>query len=176
MSERVLTQQQEDLIVEEQQDNPEEQQSIEDVFIPPAINDIIDELEIDDINKGRLIQAISVVEQYSGPIPHPNIIKEYEKLSPGATDRILTMAEKEATHRHNMDEKFHKTDSRDSLLGIISAFLLTGALIVGGIVVILKVPQLGGTITGLLMTGGGAATILTTFIKGTKATWKLPRE
>lgn len=32
-------------------------------------------------------------EQYSGIIPHPNIIDGYEKNCKGATDRILTMTE-----------------------------------------------------------------------------------
>lgn len=46
------------------------------------------------------IRQTRVVEQYSGPIPPPDTMERYEALVPGAADRILRMAEREAEHGH----------------------------------------------------------------------------
>lgn len=32
-------------------------------------------------------------EQFQGPIPHPNHLKQYEEICPGAADRLIKMAE-----------------------------------------------------------------------------------
>ncbi len=37
---------------------------------------------------------------HEGPIPDPRTLQSYEDLCPGATDRIITMAEKNADHHH----------------------------------------------------------------------------
>jgi uncharacterized membrane protein len=41
----------------------------------------------------------------SGPLPASSEFQRYELALPGAADRILAMAEKEAEHRHRLDEK-----------------------------------------------------------------------
>lgn len=140
--------------------------------LPPELAQRLEEIGLSDDQKIIALEAISA-EHFSGPLPHPKILAGYENVIPGGADRILSMAELEAKHRHDMDNKCHKTDSRDSLLGIVSAFTLTTMIIVGGIVVIIKVPGTLGTIAGLLMSGSGIGTVLTTFIKSTKATWKM---
>lgn len=173
MSEKVLKLQSKNMGQKTVESESAEKDSNEILELSPELEETLDEMQLDDAQKFKLIQAISTTEQYSGPIPHPKIISGYEEILPGAADRILSMAEKESQHRHDMDDKFHKTDSRDSLLSIVSAFILTAILAVGGIVIILKIPETWGTVTGFLMTGGSVATVLTTFIKGTKVTWKL---
>lgn len=68
---------------------------------------------------------IAVVEQqelFAGPIPHPDILLKYEEIQPGFADRILTMAEKDEEHRHEMDRSYFKAQSRDNLLGALLGF------------------------------------------------------
>ena len=113
---------------------------------------------------------------HSGPLPHPEILAGYEDIVPGAADRILKMAEKEANHRHQIDNICVKADSRDSLLGIICAFCIGMACIVGGVYIILKTPTVAGSVAGFLVAGSGLAGILGTFLKGTKATWKIDKQ
>lgn len=52
---------------------------------------------------------------FRGPIPPPNILSGYEKLLPGAADRILSMAENQTRHRHSIEKKIVETEARDSL-------------------------------------------------------------
>ena len=44
------------------------------------------------------ITSIVLSERFSGPIPHPSHLREYENTLPGAAERIFTMAEKRLDH------------------------------------------------------------------------------
>ena len=49
------------------------------------------------------VQKIMAQEHFSGPLPHPRHLIEYDAILPGAAERILTMAEKAQTHSAEMD-------------------------------------------------------------------------
>ena len=82
------------------------------------------EVEVEDSGYSRTLQVHT--SKYSGPIPPPETLEGYERLLPGAAERILTMAEQnaatirdintkqaaaeESTERNRHDE----TTSRDS--------------------------------------------------------------
>lgn len=42
----------------------------------------------------------TTVQTYQGPVPHPETLRGYEEILPGAAERILSMAETEASRRH----------------------------------------------------------------------------
>ena len=44
------------------------------------------------------------LEGHSGPLPCSKEFEAYERVSPGAANRILIMAEQEQMHRHKMEE------------------------------------------------------------------------
>ena len=44
------------------------------------------------------ITRVVVSEEFSGPIPHPQHLREYDNILPGAAERILKMAEKSIEH------------------------------------------------------------------------------
>lgn len=109
-----------------------------------------------------------VAAQYSGPLPDPTSFGKYESILPGSAERILAMAEKEQNHRHQIDDIEVKIESRDSLLGIICGTALgIGGLIAGSIVVV-KVPGLAGTVTGLIFGVSGIGSIAITVIQSTR--------
>ena len=72
-------------------------------------------------NQNRV--ATSMQTAYSGPIPDPLSLEKYEKIQPGFADRIISMAEKEASHRHEVDNFLIKKSNAIATLGIIFAFL-----------------------------------------------------
>jgi|GEM_PF-571690 len=43
--------------------------------------------------------------QFSGPIPHPSILKKYDDIIPGLANRIVSMAELDQHHIHKMECK-----------------------------------------------------------------------
>ncbi len=118
--------------------------------------------------------SVSKIQQetFMGPIPHPDLLKGYEEILPGAADRILTMAENEEAHRHEIENKCVKTDSRDSLLGILCAAGISIAALVIGAMIIINVQSTGGAISGTILSISGIASIIATFLKNTRTTWK----
>ena len=94
-------------------------------------------------------QAIVQHTSFQGPIPHPEILAEYEEILPGAADRILQMAEKESAHRHNLEkhdaegalELNRRNESLSFYSGIcgqVVAGAITISAIAGGVICILN--------------------------------------
>jgi len=50
-------------------------------------------------------KTAQITASYSGPIPSPSSLREYETICPGAAARLIVMAEEEAKHRHAMDNE-----------------------------------------------------------------------
>lgn len=44
------------------------------------------------------------VQQTSGPLPSPEILRQYNDAHPGLADRIVVMAEQESVHRREMEK------------------------------------------------------------------------
>jgi uncharacterized membrane protein len=116
----------------------------------------------------QVIQEI----QFSGPIPPPNIISGYEKILPGAADRILAMAEKQSEHRQEMEKKMVEAESRDGLLGIICGFTLGVGCIAAAIIMTVTYPESVGVISGAVLGGTGVVSIAGTAIKSTRSNKK----
>lgn len=130
--------------------------------------------EVEELKSEEVRQVVNqVIEEYEfrGPIPPPNIIAGYEKILPGSADRILAMAEKQSNHRHNMEAKMINAESRDSLLGVIFAFVLGFGCIIAAIVMVIVVPKGAGAICGSLIGVTGIGSIIATFIKSTRSNY-----
>lgn len=73
-------------------------------------------------NDGQLIAS-----SYRGPIPPPELLGDYEQISPGSAERILKMAERDLAHRSQMESRALWLTYADNLL----AKILTGGAIIG---------------------------------------------
>jgi len=52
---------------------------------------------------GHIIAAQAMKMEFSGPMPHPDLLGRYEQICPGSADRIIKMAEQEAEHRRSAE-------------------------------------------------------------------------
>lgn len=101
----------------------------------------------------------------SGPLPPPDILKKYDEVVPGAAERILKMAEAQATHRQSLEKKVITNDTRNSALGIVFAFLIAlGFLVLAAFAIYFKQPWAASLISGLGLTG-----LVSVFIYGTSS-------
>ena len=112
----------------------------------------------------RVIQS----EQFSGPIPHPDIIRKYEEILPGAAERIISMAEKQSNHRQDMEKLMIKAEVRDSFFGVIFAFLLGIGCIIAAIVLAIIIPGNGGAVVASIFGISGIGSLVGTFLKATR--------
>jgi uncharacterized membrane protein len=83
--------------------------------------------------------------QFSGPIPHPDILVKYNDAHPGAADRIIAMAEKQAAHRQELEKTVVATNCQTAKRGPIYGFIICMTAIAGGVYLI----QLGKSVAGL---------------------------
>ncbi len=96
----------------------------------------------------------SVYSEFSGPLPHPEILAKYENVFPGAAERIFQMAENQANHRRSMEKDSLHFSARDSLLGIA--------------IIICNPSSVLGVITGSALSGASLIGIIQTFVLGSK--------
>ncbi|MCL4395750.1 MAG: DUF2335 domain-containing protein, partial [Chloroflexi bacterium] len=71
---------------------------------------------------GRAIATLW--EHYSGPLPHPRIFAQFEKVLPGSAERILAMAERQQAHRIKLEATVIQSDARNSTIGLVGGFIL----------------------------------------------------
>ena len=73
--------------------------------------------------KSDKIEArITTVQQYSGPLPHPNDLIRYNDAVPNAAERIIAMAESEMQHRHKQEEVLLRNRVRVTYVSIFFSF------------------------------------------------------
>lgn len=99
--------------------------------------------------------------QFSGPIPHPDTLKKYNDIVPGLADRIVSMAELDQKHIHEMERKALDQPHQYAIIGIFLGALVALAGIGASVCVTVKgYPWVG---TGLF--GTTLAVIVIAFIK-----------
>lgn len=136
----------------------------QEVELPNSIESLNLEPEEKEVIKREIIQMRSSAS-FSGPLPPPSLLNEYDQIIPNGAERIFAMAENQSKHRQELETTVVKSNSRDSLLGIISAFLISIiTVLVGGYCIINGQPVAGTLIGGL-----GLASIVGTFVHGTRS-------
>lgn len=135
-----------------------------------VLNDSDTEVEIETEEQVKQVVAEVVKQElFSGPIPHPDIMRGYEDILPGSANRILVMAENQSMHRQSMERKMIEAESRDGLLGILFAFCLGAGCIIAAVIMVVMVPQNSGAISGAILGTAGIGSIIATFIKSTRS-------
>ena len=81
-----------------------------------------------------IVQALAQSLTISGPLPSSAEYSGYEKTHPGTAERILAMAEKQSSHRQEVEKEKIKDafrlNSRGQMLGFVVAILSIGAVFV----------------------------------------------
>lgn len=63
-------------------------------------------------------------EKFSGPIPPPQMLEQYNKLVPGFAERFMVMAEKQSAHRQSLESIVVTGRARSERLGLHYALIL----------------------------------------------------
>ncbi len=64
------------------------------------------------------------LEMYSGPLPHPDLLKRYQEIVPDAPERILKMAENQTAHRIEIEKDVIKGNLLNERLGLVAGFVV----------------------------------------------------
>jgi uncharacterized membrane protein len=97
-----------------------------------------------------------------GPLPDPNTLKNYNDIIPNGADRIMSLTEKQANHRMELEKRVVGGQMLQSNLGQIFALIIGLFSLACATYVILEGHEWAGSIIGV----GGLTSLVTAFIKG----------
>ena len=78
---------------------------------------------------GQIVQS----QFHHGPLPRPEDFEAYDRVLRGAADRILRMAEKQAAHRQDLENRALKGDLLQSMMGTVLAYITFGGSMFGAV-------------------------------------------
>ena len=111
--------------------------------------------------------AVFQKQEFSGPVPHPEIVEKYEKILPGAAKNIFENWNKQVEHRQHLEKEVINSDIKKSKIGLFLGFIIVMTAIVGGIITALQ---------GQLLFGGGITFTGLAFIVIAFVTNKFPKK
>lgn len=79
-----------------------------------------------------------IAKQFSGPMPPPEMLREYDEVLPGLANRIVTLAENQSNHRIRLERRVTTSNIWRAHLGQVFAFVLAIAGIVSGTYLIMN--------------------------------------
>ncbi|KRM54865.1 hypothetical protein FC18_GL001907 [Lacticaseibacillus sharpeae JCM 1186 = DSM 20505] len=110
-------------------------------------------------------QQVQVAAQsVRGPLPAAAELNAYNRAAPNAADRIIKMAEQQASHRQRLERAQVVATIRDQYLGLVLGFLVCIAGIVAGAYVAVN----GAPLTGSALSFGALASLVGTFVYGSR--------
>ncbi len=139
----------------------EKQEIAEDI---KEVANIIDNSDLTETQKIKVMNIVAKKEEYSGPIPHPDHLEKYEKILSGSANRILGMAENQSIHRQNIENKLLEAEIKYKNKGQNFGFIISIICIIGGIVMLFFGKNLQGFITLI----GTVGVLISTFLYGNK--------
>lgn len=92
------------------------------------------------------ISSFSWEEYYSGPLPTPRQLDEYNRVSAGLGDRIVTEWQTEGSHRRIMERTALRGQLRAQSRGQVFALVIALAVIGGGLALLFTGRQAGGLV------------------------------
>ena len=100
------------------------------------------------------------VSAYSGPLPHPDILRGFEEIVPGSANRLFTQFEEQSAHRRTMESQVIGSGAFSQRIGTVSASLIGLAGVTGG----LWLTHEGKGVQGLTSLFGTLAALVGTYL------------
>lgn len=123
--------------------------------------DVVPRRQVDALSER--ISQIVVSEYYSGPLPHPRHLAQYDSLIPDGAHRVMAMAEDALAHNHSMQAKLVDCEVGDRKRGMWMGFASFAALILCALLVMLIT---GSEVGAGLFLAAAAVNVIGIFING----------
>lgn len=110
--------------------------------------------------------SIVLAERFSsGPLPSPETLEKYQRISPEALSLILREYDEEGAHRRKNEERIIRDRILMARLGLLAAFLITILFLSAGFYLILH----GHDIAGASICGAGLVSVVIAFLRHTSS-------
>lgn len=93
-------------------------------------------------------------QRYSGPLPHPDLFRQYGEVIPDAPERILRVFEDDSRHVREIQRDVLDAQKRDNQRVHWMAYsLILGGFAISLVFALMKEPYLAGTVLGTTLLG-----------------------
>lgn len=106
-------------------------------------------------------QQLSV--SFSGPLPPPQVLREYDEIVAGLAARLADQAERQTEHRISLENKVIRSDITRSRQGLVCGFIVSLTCVVGGIIAVV----MGHDWAGTTIATGAVVALAGVFVYGT---------
>ncbi len=110
----------------------------------------------------EIVRSVMVSRQFSGPLPSPQSLAQFEKVLPGTADRIISMAEKSQDHQHDWNDRALNSEINKGNIGMYGGLFVSILLVVGSVVCAF----LGQTVVAVALVGASAIGLVGRLIDG----------
>jgi uncharacterized membrane protein len=100
--------------------------------------------------------------EFSGPLPPPQILEEYNNAFPGCAERVVAMAERQSAHRQHLEKTVVQGNIAAQSRGQWFAFILAFIVIGGGVYLLANGKSLEGFAAIIIAVGGIVSTLIWT--------------
>jgi uncharacterized membrane protein len=106
----------------------------------------------------------AVHQSFSGPVPHPELLKDYNEIIPNAAERIFVMAERDAMHQHSIETMALQCASKEAKRGQWFGLIIGVCAFASAIAALV----LGSESTAMVIGGSTVVGLVTVFVVGRK--------
>jgi len=110
------------------------------------------------VARNELPSEIKLSASFSGPIPPPNLLAQYNEIIPNGAERILAMAERQSAHRERMESRVINGNTSSQTRGSYFAFILVLVSVICGSYLIHEGKSAAG-LTSIIAAIGGAVSV-----------------
>ncbi len=111
----------------------------------------------------QILHQREITQSFSGPLPPPLVLREYNAIIPGLAERIVAQAEQQTEHRIRLETRVINADILKSWAGLICGLIVSLTCIGSGVTCILY----GHDWAGTTIATGAVVGLVSTFIYGT---------
>lgn len=123
---------------------------------------------VERIHRSPVLKAMVISEMHQGPLPPAQAMADYDSVLPGAAERILLMAEREQSQRHetqkeqlNQNKQMLASYMRQDTLGKWMGFIIAiSVLLLACLMAVLGHEVLAGILAGLDLVGLAAVFVV----------------
>lgn len=118
------------------------------VLIPEELKPLLEAFPEREQKQFEALLALSIKRSWKGPIPPPNILKEYNDAVPNGAERILSMAEKQSEHRMEIEKTVINRELNQSGSGQNYALFIVVLVLVASCILIYLNHDVAGSVLG----------------------------
>ena len=108
-------------------------------------------------------REISMSATFSGPLPPPEILIQYNDALPNGAERIIALAERQAEHRMTLERRVIEADIKRANWGLVTGFIVALAGLSASVFLVRE----GNTAAGTILGGLDLVGLVSVFIYGT---------